>query len=285
MTQFQGKNVLITGGATGIGKEIGKIVIGKGIKNLVIWDYDVNKLKETVAEFQTRFPNVYPIVADVSDLQQLLSSAKKTREITGSVDILINNAGILIGKYFHEHTHADIHNEMAINANGYIHLTREFLPDMLTRGSGHICNIASAAGMLGNPKMSIYCASKAAVIGWSDSLRIELKKLNKEVRITLVTPNYINTEMIGGLKSLVPIVKKQDAARKIVRGIERNQRFVRMQFMVYALPLLKGILPVRWFDLIVGKGLGVYNTMNDFDGKNSFYEVIKEDRKRVEVES
>jgi len=275
MTQLTGKNVLITGGATGIGKEMGKILINKGIKNLIIWDYDAVKLNETVAEFQTQFQHVYPITVDVSDLEQILISAKRTREIVGTIDILINNAGILVGKYFHEHTHADIHNEMVINANAYIHITREFLPGMLEHGSGHICNIASAAGMLGNPNMSIYCASKAAVIGWSDSLRLELKRVNKNIRITLVTPNYINTEMIGGLKSFVPIVKKQDAARKIIRAIEHNKRFERLQLIVYTLPLLKGILPVPWFDFFVGKGLGVYNTMNDFNGKNSFYQVKK----------
>jgi all-trans-retinol dehydrogenase (NAD+) len=275
MTQLKGKNVLITGGATGIGKEIGKILIEKGISNLIIWDYDAVKLQETVAEFQVRFPNVYPMIVDVSDQNQIITSAKKSREISGSIDILINNAGILIGKYFHEHSHTDIQNEMAINAHAYMHITREFLPGMLEQGNGHICNVASAAGMLGNPNMSIYCASKAAVIGWSDSLRIELKNLNKNVRITVVTPNYINTEMIGGLKSLIPVVKKQVAAHKIVRGIENNKRFVRIQAIVYTLPFLKGILPVPWFDLIVGKGLGVYNTMDNFNGKNSFYEVKK----------
>ena len=268
MTQLKGKNVLITGAATGIGKELAKIVLTKGVQNLVLWDNNQHLLHETIVELSLYNINIHPIVADVSDLDQILSAAHKTKELVGTIDILINNAGILIGKYFYEHSHVDIHNEMTINANAYMHIALEFLPEMLNQGTGHICNIASAAGMLGNPKMSIYCASKAAVIGWSDSLRIELKTLNKPVHITIVTPNYINTGMINGVKSLVPILKKEVTAQRIIHAIERNKTFLRLPTIIYTLPILKGILPVPMFDIIVGKILGVYGTMKGYKEKN-----------------
>jgi all-trans-retinol dehydrogenase (NAD+) len=269
MSHLFGKNVLITGGATGIGKEMGKIALMKGVANLIIWDIDEVKLKETESEFKTQYSNVFSIVVDVSDVQQIISAAEKTKQLVGSIDILINNAGILIGKYFHEHSHTDIHNGMVINANAYMHIASEFLSEMINQNSGHICNVASAAGMIGNPRMAIYCASKSAVIGWSDSLRLEMKKLGKNIHVTVVTPNYINTGMIPGVKSLIPIIEKEDAAQKIIKGIERNKIYIRFPGIIYILPFLKGILPVHCFDFVIGKIFGVYKTMNTYSGKQN----------------
>ena len=139
---------------------------------------------------------------------------------------------------------------------------------MIAAKEGHIVNIASAAGMVSNPKMSVYAASKWAVIGWSDSLRLEMETLQSNVKVTTVTPYYINTGMFDGVKSrVIPIVHPEVAARKIISGIEKNKLFVRMPGIVYLLPLIKGILPVRWLDKIVGKWMGIYTTMKDFKGR------------------
>jgi short-subunit dehydrogenase len=149
-----------------------------------------------------------------------------------------------------------------------MHITLEFLPDMLKQNSGHLINIASAAGMVANPQMSVYCASKWAVIGWSDSVRLEMKKLKKQVKVTTVTPYYINTGMFDGVKSLIPIQNPEKATRKIIKGIERNRAFVRVPLIIYTLPLIKGLLPTIMFDWFVGKVLGVYKTMEHFKGRD-----------------
>lgn len=272
MTQLKNKTLLVTGGASGIGKELVQIALKKEVAKIVIWDKNETSLNDLLKELSATTANkipLIPIVADVSNLQDVISAAEATRKQAGSVDILINNAGILIGKLFHEHSHSEIHKGMVINANGYMHVAREFLPEMLERKSGHICNIASAAGLIGNPNMSIYCASKAAVVGWSDSLRIEMKQLRTNVRITAVTPNYINTDMINGVKSIVPIIKKEKAAQKIIRAIEKNKNYERIQPIVYTIPFLKGILSVNCFDLFVGRYLGVYNSMQHYSGRNN----------------
>jgi len=140
---------------------------------------------------------------------------------------------------------------------------------MIRRGSGHIVTIASAAGMLSNPKMAVYAASKWAALGWSESLRLEMALLKTGIRVTTVTPSYIDTGMFDGVKTnfLFPTQKPEKAASKIIRGIRKNKVFVRMPFMVYSVPFFKGILPTKWFDLIVGKGLGVYESMNSFKGR------------------
>ncbi len=267
MSKFKDKKVLITGGASGIGKIMGRLVLEKGAE-LVILDIDKEKLDETVRDFSV-LGKVYPFIADVSDIEANKRIAKEINENIGPVDILINNAGIVVGKYFHEHSHDDIRRTMDINSNAMMHLALEFLPLMLARNSGHICNIASSAGLTSNPRMSVYVASKWAAVGWSDSLRIEMKKLKKNVRVTTVTPYYIATGMFDGVRSLVPIISPEKAAKKIIRGIERNRMFVSMPWSVHFVRFAQGILPVRGFDFVVGRVMGIYKTMDHFRGRKS----------------
>lgn len=94
-----------------------------------------------------------------------------------------------------------------------MHIALELLPEMILRGSGHIVNIASAAGFVSNPKMSVYVASKFAVVGWSDSLRLEMERNKTGVHVSTVTPYYIDTGMFAGVKTLIPILKPEYAAK------------------------------------------------------------------------
>ncbi|MDD8017858.1 MAG: SDR family oxidoreductase [Bacteroidota bacterium] len=269
MSTLKNKTLLITGGASGIGKLMGKLAIEKGIRTLIIWDVNSSLLEETGRELQSPSCSVRGYVVDVSKTEQIISTANQVRKEVGNIDILINNAGIVVGKYFHEHTHNDIDRSIAINSLALMHIALDFLPGMIERNSGHIVTISSAAGMVGNPKMSVYAASKWAALGWSDSLRIEMEKIGKDIHVTAVTPYYISTGMFAGVKSsiFIPITKPETAARKIIRGIERNALYVRMPLLVYTLQLVKGILPTRLFDFFVGKLLGVYSTMDEFTGR------------------
>jgi short-subunit dehydrogenase len=268
MSHIENKKALITGAASGIGKLMGKLLLQKGLHSLVIWDVNENLLQTTVAEFKQQGFNVVPYVVNVMDTQSVIATAAEVKKEVGKIDILINNAGIVVGKSFIEHSHTDIDRTMIINSSALMHITKEFLQDMIDAKSGHIVNIASAAGLVSNPKMSVYVASKWAVIGWSDSLRLEMEQENTNVKITTVTPYYINTGMFDGVTStVIPIVDPNVAAKKIINGIEKNKLYVRMPFIVYTLLFVKGILPVRWFDLIVGKWMGVYKSMNDFKGR------------------
>ena len=156
---------------------------------------------------------------------------------------------------------------MEINSLALMHLTLEFLPEMISRGSGHVVNVASAAGFTANPKMSVYVASKFAVVGWSESLRIEMEELKTGVHVTTVTPYYIDTGMFAGVQSLIPILKQDYVVKKIICGIERNKIFVKIPFLIKLLPLIKGVLPTRVFDVVVGKWLGIYKSMSKFTGR------------------
>ena len=268
MSQIENKKALITGGASGIGKMMGKLLLQKGLNSLVIWDVNENLLHATTNELTQQGFKVLPYVVDVMNTDGVIAAAQQVKKDVGKIDILINNAGIVVGKSFTEHSHNDIDRTMNINSSALMHITKEFLPGMIADRNGHIVNIASAAGMVSNPKMSVYVASKWAVIGWSDSLRLEMEKLNSNVKVTTVTPYYINTGMFDGIKSsIIPMVDAAVAAKKIIAGIENNKLFVRMPGIIYTLLFAKGILPARWFDVVVGKWMGIYKTMDDFKGR------------------
>ncbi len=270
MSHIGNRKALITGGASGIGKLMGELMLQKGLDTLIIWDVNETLLQTTTNDFKQRGFSVLPYVVDVMNVDAVIAAAQQVKKAVGKIDILINNAGIIVGKSFAEHSHNDIDRTMHINSTALMHITKEFLMDMIDYKDGHIVNIASAAGMVSNPKMSVYVASKWAVIGWSDSLWLEMQQLNANVNITTVTPYYINTGMFDGVKSnVIPIVDPAIAAQKIIKGIESNARFVRMPGIVYTLLFAKGILPAKWFDLIIGKWMGIYKTMDDFKGRQS----------------
>ncbi|MEI8075677.1 MAG: SDR family oxidoreductase [Bacteroidota bacterium] len=268
MSQILGKKALITGGASGIGKLMGRLLLQKGLDTLVIWDLNEALMLSTEEELKAEGFKVRSYKVNVMDTQSVISTARLVNEEIGMIDILINNAGIIVGKYFLDHTHEDIDRTMGINSSALMHITSEFLPAMVASKTGHIVNIASAAGLVSNPKMSVYVASKFSVVGWSDSLLLEMKIAQTNVQVTTVTPFYISTGMFDGVKSsIVPIVKPEVAVRKIIKGLENNRRYVRMPGIVNWVPLFKGILPAFLFDIIVGQWLGMYRSMDDFKGR------------------
>lgn len=262
----KGKRVLITGGASGIGKIMGRLALQHGAE-LIIWDINQPKINETLAGFKT-LGTAHGFQVDVSDLEQVKATAALVKKNVGIVDILINNAGIVVGKYFHEHTAQEIKRTMDINANAPMFITQQFLPDMIKQNSGHVCNIASSAGLISNPKMAVYVASKWAVLGWSDSVRIEMQQLRINVGVTTVTPYYINTGMFDGVRSwLVPILNPEKVSKKIIRGIEHNRFIVSMPLSMHFVRLSQGLLPIWFFDWFVGKVMGIYKTMEHFEGR------------------
>jgi len=269
MTRLKDKIVLITGGASGIGRLMGDMCLQEGARCLVIWDINREKLDETTRELRALHFIVHPFLVDVADAGQVIRTAELVRNEIGEVDVLVNNAGIITGnRNFTETTFEEVDRTMSVNAVAPMHVALAFLPGMLQKGSGHIVNIASAAGMIANPRMAVYVSSKWAVTGWSESMRIELEMARTGIRVTTVNPSYIATGMFHGVKvnPVMPILKPHVLAARVVRAVKHDRLFVRAPFMVKMVPFFKGILPVRCFDLIVGKWLGVYGSMTGFAG-------------------
>lgn len=260
-------NVLITGGASGIGKLMGRIALEKGASAVIVWDINEANIDATVQELSPK-GKVYAQRVDVGDIENVREAYSMVRQDCGDVDVLINCAGIVTGNNtFDKVDISEIDRTIRINTVAPMYVTREILPDMLARNKGHVCNIASAAGMLGNPRMSVYAASKWAAIGWSESLRIEMDECKSNVHVTTVAPYYINTGMFDGVRSVIPILDPANTAHKIIRAIEKNKNFCGIPFGFHLIRFCQGILPTCIFDFIFGRLFGVYHTMDHFIGR------------------
>ena len=266
--KFNNKIVLITGGASGIGKIMGRLALERGAEALVIWDINVANIEATKSEYGA-LGRVVGYQVNVADSEAVAAAYGRVKSEVGDVDILINCAGIVRGnRTFDRQSVEDIRLTMDINVTAGMVVALQVLPDMIARNSGHICNIASAAGMLSLPKMSVYAASKWAVIGWSDSVRIELQQMHSAVRITTIAPYFINTGMFDGVRSrLFPILDPERTSRKIVRAIERNRDFRGLPFGFHFIRFWQGVLPVTVFDFLFGKCCGIYSVMDHFTGR------------------
>lgn len=268
MSEFKNKNVLITGGASGIGKIMGRLALEKGAANLIVWDVNPDAMESVRAEL-SKGGNVHCYKVNVADEKEISVTYEKVKEEIGYVDILINNAGIVRGNStFDRQKVSDVRLTMDVNATAPMLVALEMLPDMMLRNSGHICNIASAAGMLGVPKLSVYCASKWAVAGWTESLRIELKQAHSNVKVTCIAPYFINTGMFDGVHSKVfNILEPEPTAKKIMGAICRDKDFKGLPFPEHFIRFWQGVLPNVLFDFIFGKIFGVYSVMNHFTGR------------------
>ena len=268
--KFENANVLITGGASGIGKIMGRMALQKGAKRFIIWDINLAGIEATRKEL-SKYGRVKGYVVDVSNPEIVEKAYEKTLEDCGCVDILINCAGIITSnKTFDQQTPEEIVRTMNINAVAPMFVTRAMLPDMIRRNYGHVCNIASAGGMLSNPKMSVYAASKWGAIGWSDSVRIELQNAKSNVHVTTVAPYYINTGMFDGVKSpIIPVLKPEYVAKRIIRAIERNKSFKGIPFGFHFIRFWQFILPTRLFDWFFGEVMGIYHAMDAFTGRKN----------------
>lgn len=186
--------VLITGGASGMGKLYAERAVAEQAASVTLWDINPLSLDHTASALSGRGTVVHTRVVDVSQLRDVRDAASEAIDEDRVPDVLINNAGIVRGnEYFWDtDSAADTEPTMRINAIAPMHVTREFLPYMIAEGNREkrILNIASAAGILSNPRMSVYAASKWAMIGWSDSLRLELVQAGlTHVKVTTFCPS------------------------------------------------------------------------------------------------
>ena len=260
--------VVVTGGASGIGKIMARRCLEKGAKAVAIWDINETNLEAVVRELST-LGTVKGYKADVSSFEAVKQSYQQTTEDFGPVDILINNAGIVTSNNtFDENTQRDIDLTITINTIGPMYVALAMLPDMVKRDRGHILNITSAAGLLANPRMSVYAASKWAAMGWSDSVWIELKEKKSQVKVTTFAPYFINTGMFDGVKSwFFPILDPEKTAARALRAVEKNTRFKGVPFAFRFARLMQGLMPMRLTDWVFGEVFGIYHAMDHFKGR------------------
>lgn len=271
LTSVAGLSVLITGAAMGMGRIYADKAVAEGASRVVLWDIDEALLAQAHKDLSTRATSVSVQVVDVSSLEAVQAAAAEVLA-DGPIDVLINNAGIVRGKYFWEHEQQrDIAATMNINALAPMHITREFLPAMMASPDQcRIVTIASAAGLVSDPGMSIYAASKWAAIGFSESLRLELVQTGHDhVRVTTVCPTFITTGMFAGAKPplLTRLMTPEYVTDRTWNAMLVGKAQLLLPWTVHLSKILKGILPLAAWDYLAGNVFGVYSTMKDFTGR------------------
>jgi short-subunit dehydrogenase len=266
MREFRGKRVLVTGGAKGIGLALARRVAYEGAAVLLA-DLDRQALDE--AEQSIRGSGVRGFHLDVTDPASIATLRAAVHDEGGPIDVLVNNAGVVFGGAFLDVSLAQHIMTFRVNVEGLVGMTHAFLPDLLGRDEAHLVNVSSASGFLALPHATTYASSKWAVIGFSESLRSELKLGgNEHVGVTTVCPSYVSTGLFDGVRPpvLVPLLTPEQLADRVVRAVLRGRPWVREPWMVKLIPLLKGVLPGAVFEF-TARRLGVSTSMTTWKGR------------------
>ena len=268
MKNFRGKTVLITGSAGGIGRKLAIALAKEGAK-LVFTDVKENDLNEAAEEARkagATSAHAYPL--DVTNTDAILAFRDKVHADVGPLDMLVNNAGVVFGGPFLEIPLERHLLTFKVNTMGPVAMTHTFLKDLVSKPEAHLVNIASASGFIGLPNGSTYAASKWSVIGFSESIRLELEQQgNGHVKVTTVCPSYIATGMFEGVKTpfMTPMLTPDGLVASMIAAIRRDDLFVLEPPLVRTLPILKGVLPQKAF-YWVAQRLGVSSSMNSWKG-------------------
>lgn len=266
-----GEIVLITGAGSGIGRLLAVKFANLGA-TVVLWDINQEGLNGTVRLAKEKGAGrVHSYICDCSKRQDIYRVADQVKKEVGDVSILINNAGIVIGKRFLDSPDSLLEKTMEVNTMAHFWTYKAFLPAMIAANHGHLVSIASCAGLCGTSQASDYCASKFAAVGFAESIDIEMRTLRKTgVKTTIVCPYVINTGMFDGVKSkwprVVPVLDPEYVADRIISAVRQNQEILCLPRVSYLCPFLKSLLPVKAFILLLDY-LGLLDLMNTFKGQ------------------
>jgi all-trans-retinol dehydrogenase (NAD+) len=270
MQSVKGKNVLITGGAMGLGKLYAARAVAEGASAVVLWDVNEEALRTTAAELEAAGGKVRYDAVDVTSQDAVAAAAARVLADTGTIHVLFNNAGIVRGNcYFWENDPKDFLATVNVNSIAPMLVAREFLPAMIKSGTEcRLVNIASSAGLNAIPRMAAYVGSKWAAVGFSDSVRLELEQAGyRQVKVTTVCPAYINTGMFDGAKGILftPMLEPENVVKESWAGMLTGEPFVIMPWTAQLTKVLGGVLPVKLRDMYMRRA-GVYNSMDEFAG-------------------
>lgn len=269
LSSVHGLTVLITGAGSGMGALFARRAAREGAARVVLWDRDEAAVREQARLLEADGARVTVRLVDLAAADQIAEAAGELLARGMVPEVLVHNAGIVTGAPFVAHTPEQIRATMAVNATAPMLTTAALLPALLERGrSGRILTMASAAGLLSNPDMSVYAASKAAVLSWADSLRLELERDGARVGVTTVCPSYISTGMFDGVRAplLTPIMRPEDVVERAWDAMLRGTPILTLPASVKLSRILRGVLPTRAWDAVAER-LGVYRSMSTFTGR------------------
>jgi NAD(P)-dependent dehydrogenase (short-subunit alcohol dehydrogenase family) len=233
MKRIEGRVAVVTGAGSGIGRATSLRLAAAGC-DLALVDINAQGVEETATLVRQAGQAASTHVADVSNKQQMELLPAAVLAAHGRVEILVNNAGVTIAHAFEDHSLDDLEWIVGINLWGVLYGCKFFLPHLKAQDEAHIVNVSSMAGFLGLPMQSSYCATKAAVRGFTQSLSAEL--FGTHVGVTAVFPGPVRTKVLrsarasadGNTEKLADLLERHArppsvVANKIYRAISRNR--------------------------------------------------------------
>lgn len=217
--------VAITGGARGIGRATAQALLAKGAK-VAIGDIDAESARTSAEELASDADSeVIGLPLDVGDFASFTDFLAAVEARFGPLDVLVNNAGIMPTGDFLEETPAMTEQILDVNVRGVLNGSRLAAQRFASRGSGHLVNVASLAGVTGEAGLATYCGTKHFVVGFTDSLHRELR--HRGVGVSMILPGIIDTELSAGTKvpgwaKPLATARPDDVAAGIVRALERD---------------------------------------------------------------
>jgi butyryl-CoA dehydrogenase len=268
---FDGRVAAITGAGSGIGRALAQQLAVRGA-HLALSDIDEAGLAETVTLCEGSPVKVTSKRVDVADRAAVHSWADEVVADHGRVNLVCNNAGVAVAASIESVSYEDFDWLMDINFWGVVHGTKAFLPHLKTADEGHIVNLSSVFGLISVPTQAVYNASKFAVRGFTDALRIELEAERSTVSCTTVHPGGIKTNIARNARfdaSLtggrvdpaadfhkIAMTTPEKAARVILGAVERNKRRVLVGPDAKAIDLLSR-LPAGLYQRVLARGMGL----------------------------
>lgn len=239
---------MITGASSGIGRALA-LELGRRGCPLAL----VARRRKALEEITQAIEGEAQIFScDVRERNQVHATARKILEVFPQVDLLILSAGIGLPTKAMEFDAAHVEETFKTNLFGAVYWIEALLPHLQEQG-GLIVGLSSLAGYRGLPGSAAYCASKAALTTFLESLRVDLRRRRSGVRVLTVAPGYVRTPMTAGQGRLPFLIEPEEAARRILRGIERERPLIRFPWQLSLFVYLLQALPARLYDPLVAR--------------------------------
>src|SRR6266849_1751419 len=268
MTAIRGSAAAVTGAASGIGRALALELAVRGC-DLALADRDEAGLQATAAEIGRAAPQKVTVHrVDVSEPQQIAAFAQAATLAHPGLNIVVNNAGVALLGQFNEIDQAQMDWLMNINFWGVVHATRAFLPHLARQREAHIVNLSSIFGIIAPPGQTAYAAAKFAVRGFSESLRHELQMAASPVRLSVVHPGGVSTNIVRNSRAgtgitdnerRAQLIERFDnaakttpaaAALRIIKGIEKNEPRILIGNDARFMDLLQRFRPASYWPVL-----------------------------------
>jgi NAD(P)-dependent dehydrogenase (short-subunit alcohol dehydrogenase family) len=259
MKNFTDRVAVITGAGSGIGRALALELAGRGAR-LALSDIDEVAVADTAAHCEKAGAEAKGYRLDVADRAAVTAHADAVAAEFGQVNLVVNNAGVAVMATVEDMSYADMDWIVGINFWGVVHGTKAFLPHLIASGDGHLVNVSSVFGFVGVPTQSAYNATKFAVRGFTEALRQEMLIEKRRVGVSCVHPGGIQTNIARDARvsdgstpgqravdfARIARTSPEDAAKTIVRGVERNKPRILIGPDAYVFDAVPRLLGARY---------------------------------------